>query len=75
MIFASRFPNDQPNGITRVIDRLSLPVGLAVAAIYLYVYLQLRFASLPPARLDTVADYAIVLPGLAALVAACFRRT
>lgn len=69
MVFASRFPNDQPNGISRVIDRLSLPVGLAVAAVYLYVYLQLRFASLPPARWILVADYAIVLPGLAALVA------
>ncbi len=69
MIFASRFPNDRPSGIARIVDRLSLPVGLAVAATYLYVYLQLRFALTAPAPWIILADYAIVLPALAAVVA------
>jgi hypothetical protein len=69
MLFASRFPNDRPLGVARIVDRLSAPVGLAVAALYLYAYLQVRFSSAPPAHLISLANVAIVVPSAAALVA------
>ena len=69
MIFASRFPNDRPRGLTAFIDRASVPVGIVVAAIYLYAYLHVRFTLVPPLHVIQLVDYAIVVPGGAALVA------
>lgn len=69
MIFASRFPNDRPRGLTAFTDRASVPVGIVVAAIYLYAYLHVRFTLVPPLHIIQLVDYAIVVPGAAALVA------
>ncbi len=69
MIFASRFPNDEPSGVARVVDRLSLPAGLVVAAIYSYAYLMLRFSSQPPEQIVPLANVAILATSLAALAA------
>ncbi len=68
MMFASRFPDDRPRGITRIIDRLSLPAGTAVTAFFCYGYLAVRFGAAPPLQ-TTAGDAFIVLPTLAALFA------
>ena len=69
MIFAARFPDDRPRNVARAIDRLALPVGFALAAIYLYVVLALRLSDAPPAGWIAVAYYGIVVPAIAALAA------
>jgi hypothetical protein len=68
MAFASRFPDDRPHGIARAIDALSIPLGAAVALLYVYVYLTVRYTTMPPGQ-TTLADVAIVLPSAAALIA------
>jgi hypothetical protein len=56
--FASRFPNDAPEGIARLLDRLSLPFGVLAAAIYVYVDYQIFVSPVPPERwLLTLNDY------------------
>ncbi|HEV3091031.1 MAG TPA: hypothetical protein VGX91_06240 [Candidatus Cybelea sp.] len=69
MIFASRFPNDAPTRVARVVDRLSIPAGLVVATIYSYAYLMLRFSSQPPEQIVPLANVAILATSLAALAA------
>ncbi len=71
LIFASRFPTDVPHGPNRVIDRLAVPVGIFVAAIYIYVDLSIWFSPAPPPHwILFVQDYvAAALPSLAALAA------
>jgi hypothetical protein len=68
MAFASRFPDDRPRGIARVIDALSIPAGAAFALFYVYVYLTVRYSTVPPGQ-TTAADVAVVLPSVAALIA------
>jgi hypothetical protein len=69
IIFASRFPSDRPAGVAQIIDRLGLPIGAIVAAIYLYAYMQVRFSLVPPAHWISLANYAVVLPGVVASIA------
>ncbi len=71
LIFASRFPTDVPRGPNRVIDRLAVPIGIFVAAIYIYVDLSIWFSPAPPPHwILFVQDYvAAGLPSLAALAA------
>jgi len=69
MIFAARFPGDRPRGVARAIDRLALPVGFLLAAIYLYVVLALRLSDTPPAGWIAIAYYGIIVPAIAALAA------
>ena len=69
MIFAARFPGDRPRGVARAIDRLALPVGFLLAAIYLYVVLALRLSDAPPAGWIAIAYYGIIVPAIAALAA------
>lgn len=69
MIFAGRFPNDRPAGFARFIDRLGLPAGIAIAALYSYAYLKVRYSHLPPVHLIPLYDLSILVPGLAALAA------
>jgi hypothetical protein len=69
MIFAARFPGDRPRGVARAIDRLALPVGFVLAAIYLYVVLALRLSNAPPAGWIAIAYYGIIVPAIAALAA------
>jgi hypothetical protein len=69
MIFASRFPNDRPTGVARLVDRLGLPVGVAIAGLYLYAYLKVRYSHVPPIHLFSLYDLSVVIPGLAALIA------
>jgi hypothetical protein len=69
MIFAARFPNDRPRGIALAIDRLALPIGFALTAIYAYVVLALRLSDTPPAGWIAIAYYGIVVPAIAALAA------
>ncbi|MGA2759775.1 MAG: hypothetical protein ABSF08_05590 [Candidatus Cybelea sp.] len=69
MIFASRFPNDRATGVARVVDRLGLPAGVAIAGLYLYAYLEVRFSHAPPMHLFSLYDLSVVIPGLAALLA------
>ena len=66
MIFASRFPNDTPRGLNRAIDALAVPVGCALAALYVYVNWKIWFSPSPPAPWTLVAqDY--VAPAIAAV--------
>ncbi len=69
MIFASRFPNDRPTGAARLVDRLGLPAGVAIAGLYLYAYLEVRYSHAPPIHLFSLYDLSVVIPGLAALLA------
>src|ERR1700722_10660494 len=69
MIFASRFPSDRATGVARLVDRLALPVGLAIAGLYLYAYLEVRYSQTPPVHLFSLYDLSVVIPGLAALLA------
>ncbi len=71
LIFASRFPTDEPAGFNRLIDRLAVPIGLLVAAIYIYIDVCIWFSPFPPPHWMLFAqDYAAAgLPSLAALVA------
>jgi hypothetical protein len=69
MIFAARFPADRPRGVAQAIDRLALPVGFVLAAIYLYVVLALRLSEAPPAGWIAIAYYGIIVPAIAALAA------
>ena len=69
LVFASRFPDDAPRGVDRVISRLALPIGVALAALYLVVIAYVRFSATSPAVWVAVADYALVVPGIAALIA------
>ncbi len=71
LIFASRFPADEPAGFNRLIDRLAVPIGLLVAAIYIYIDVCIWFSPFPPPHWMLFAqDYvAASLPSLAALVA------
>ena len=69
MIFASRFPNDRPTGVARIVDRLGVPAGIAIAGLYLYAYLEVRYSHAPPIHLFSLYDLSVVIPGLAALLA------
>ncbi|MGA8532589.1 MAG: PDZ domain-containing protein [Candidatus Tumulicola sp.] len=71
MIFASRFPTDTTRGPNRLVDRLAIPVGMAVAAVYIYVDWCIWLSSTPPPTWILFAqDYvAPLLPSLAALLA------
>jgi hypothetical protein len=69
MVFAARFPDDRPRGIARTIDRLALPVGCVLAAVYVYIVLALRLSNAPPAGWIAVAYYGLIVPAIAALVA------
>ena len=69
MLFASRFPNDDPRGVARVVDRLALPAAVVVAAVYLYLYLTVRFSLAPPVHWISLVNYAVLLPAAAALLA------
>jgi hypothetical protein len=71
MIFASRFPTDTPRGPNRVVDRLAVPVGAAIAAIYVYVAGSIWLSASPPLSWVLFAqDYiAPGFPSIAALLA------
>lgn len=71
MVFASRFPSDDPRGLNRAIDRLAVPVGIAVAGTYVYTACSIWLSSAPPLRwmLFTQDYIAPAFPNLAALVA------
>jgi hypothetical protein len=69
MIFASRFPSDRPTGVARLVDRLALPAGVAIAGLYLYAYLEVRYSHAAPVHLFSLYDLSVVFPGLAALLA------
>lgn len=71
MIFASRFPDDAPRGPNAVVDRLAVPVGLAVAVLYAYTYFNIWFSPTPPPHWVLFAqDYvAPSFPSVAALFA------
>ncbi|HEY5425815.1 MAG TPA: GAF domain-containing protein [Candidatus Tumulicola sp.] len=71
MIFASRFPADDPRGLNRLIDRLAVPAGIAAAAVYIYVDCSIWLApSAPPAWILFAQDYVVPgFPNLAALIA------
>lgn len=71
MVFASRFPGDEPHGFNRVIDRAAAPFGLAVVAIYLYVTFTLFFGSAaPPGWALLAQDYiAPTIPSIAGVIA------
>jgi hypothetical protein len=71
LVFASRFPTDVPRGPNRVIDRLAVPVGIVVAATYVYVDLSIWYSPYPPPHWILFAqDYlAAAIPSLAALIA------
>lgn len=68
IIFASRFPNDTPRGLNRVLDALAVPVGVALAALYVYVNWKIWFAPSPPAPWTLVAQD-FVAPGIPAVAA------
>ncbi len=69
MIFAGRFPNDRPSGFARLIDRLGVPAGIVIAALYAYAYLKVRYSHVPPMHVIPLYDLSILLPGVAALAA------
>jgi hypothetical protein len=69
MIFAARFPDDRPRGIARAIDRVALPAGVFLAAIYVYIILALRLSNAPPAGWIAIAYYGLIVPAIAALAA------
>jgi hypothetical protein len=71
MIFASRFPADNPVGIARLIDRLAVPAGMAAAAVYISTDSTIWLASAPPPHwLLAAQDYiAPTLPNVLALIA------
>jgi hypothetical protein len=71
MIFASRFPNDDPRGLNRIVDRLAAPVGVAVVAVYVYVNFCIWLSSSPPHPwvLFTQDYVTTAVPSLAALIA------
>jgi hypothetical protein len=71
MVFASRFPSDQPHGLNRFIDRVAVPCGIAIAAVYLYVIFTIFFGTAPPPSwmLFTQDYLAPTVPSLAGLVA------
>jgi hypothetical protein len=71
MIFASRFPGDDPQGLNRFIDRIAVPMGVAVAAVYVYIDCSLWLSATAPAAWVLFAqDYiAPGLPTVAALIA------
>ncbi|HEY1655500.1 MAG TPA: hypothetical protein VGF86_10325 [Candidatus Tumulicola sp.] len=71
MIFASRFPDDAPRGPNAVVDRLAVPVGLAVALLYAYTYFNVWFSPSPPPYWLLFAQYYVApsFPSLAALFA------
>lgn len=73
MIFASRFPTDTPRGLNRIVDRIAVPVGAIVAAIYIYVDCNIWLSSAPPPSWILFAqDYiAPAIPNAAALIAIC----
>ncbi len=73
LIFMCRFPSDRPLGPLRVLDATAPSIGVVVAAIGLYVTLDLAFASTQPAAWlvfadQSVIDIAITALALAALV-------
>ena len=69
VIFASRFPSDQPYGINRTIDRVAVPLGASFALIYAYIDFCVWFSSSPPSAWTlAIQDYvAPILPSVAAL--------
>jgi hypothetical protein len=71
MIFASRFPGDSPGGLNRIIDRIAIPLGLAIAILYIYIDTAIWFGSNPPAHwiLFTQSYIAPSVPSVAAVVA------
>ncbi|HTU80594.1 MAG TPA: PDZ domain-containing protein [Candidatus Acidoferrales bacterium] len=68
MLFAARFPANRPRGVSRIVDRLALPVGAATGAVYAYVTFAIYSLPAPPPRwiLDA-QDWALV--GFATLCA------
>jgi hypothetical protein len=69
LAFASRFPNDNPRGFAKVIDRLSIPVGLLIAVMYCVTTLTVRFSHKLLPNWEMISNYALLLPSLAALSA------
>ncbi len=71
MIFASRFPSDEPHGFNRFIDRIAAPCGVAIAAVYLYVVFTIFFGTVPPPSwMLLTEDYlAPTVPSIAGLIA------
>lgn len=69
--FASRFPTQTPTGINRTIDRLAIPLGVALGIVYVCVNWSIWFSASPPLPLAlAIQDYvAPVLPSIAALLA------
>jgi hypothetical protein len=69
LIFASRFPNDKPRGLAAIIDRLGVPVGIIIGAFYCYGCLTVRFTTNQILDWETIFNYTLLLPSLAALAA------
>lgn len=71
MIFASRFPDDAPHGPNVFVDRLAVPLGLALGLLYSYTYFNIWFSPTPPpSALLYLQDYvAPSLPSIFALFA------
>ncbi len=68
LIFASRFPTDRPRGFTRIVDLLGVPAGILVSALLIYGYIAVRVSPAPPAHFATIAEYAVIVPSIAALI-------
>jgi len=69
LVFASRFPNDNPRGLAAFIDKLAIPAGILIAAIYSYGSLTVRFTTNELSNWEMIDNYSLLLPSLAALMA------
>ncbi|MDR3476420.1 MAG: hypothetical protein P4M14_00130 [Gammaproteobacteria bacterium] len=69
LIFASRFPDDKPHGLTAIVDSFAIPVGVIIAVMYFYVTLTLRFTTFQLPYWEIISELTSLLPSLAALIA------
>jgi hypothetical protein len=69
LIFASRFPHNKPQGWAAIIDRVSVPAGIVIAFIYIFVAAMLRFSQFQFPYWLYVSDCITLIGVLAALTA------
>ena len=69
LIFASRFPDDKPQGFFKLLDRAAIPLAAVYLALRLYTGAALLYSQYPPAYGVSLATEYILL-GLFALIAA-----
>ncbi len=75
LMFMSRFPTDRARGPLVMLDRAALPAGIAIAALGLYVDIDMLVSALPPPRWALFANQylieaALIVVALGSLTAA-----